>query len=85
LQDINKRRQGLCVSITHQSILAVGTPIPGGLAVRNQMKKQPIGHPGLLGLGEGLSTLPCKTYIVSNPTKNWGGHDLNRERWNNAL
>ena len=26
-------------------------------------------HPGLRGFGEGLSTLPCKTYIVLNPTK----------------
>jgi len=61
----------LCVSIIHQSILAIGTPTPGRLTVRNQMKKQPFTQ-DCWGLGKGLSTLPCKIYIVSKSHKKLG-------------
>jgi len=71
LQDTEKWWQGLCVSIIHQSMLAVGTPIPGRLAVRNQTKKQPVIQ-DCRGLSEGQSTLPHKTYTVSKPHKKLG-------------
>jgi len=49
------------------SIVLLGPTIPGRLVVRNQTMKQPIGPPGLVGLGVGLTTLPCKILSVSKP------------------
>ena len=38
-------------SYTGSSVAPVGPPVPDRLAVRNRTKKQPVGPPGLLGVG----------------------------------
>jgi hypothetical protein len=66
LPDLDGWWWGLCLSVIHQAVpavakLLVGPPVPGRLAVRNQMKKQTIASQDCWGLGRGLTTLPCTT------------------------
>jgi len=48
LKGLDEGWLGLSVLVFHLATGMVGLPMSGRLAVKNQTKKQPIGHPGLL-------------------------------------